>query len=523
MNFFSRFIVDIAYFINTSDVYQHRKRLTYDILENNKNHYKQYFDIFMIALIFISVAILIAEVKHEVPPEIKFFNSYVISIIFLIEYILRFWISSSVCEIIISKSEHNAMLGREFSLSRAIIKVVKAKLSFIFSFKAIIDLLAILPFFHELRLLRLFVLFRIFKLFRYATSFQIFASILYTKKFEFLILFMYASIVISVSSILIYVMEANNPASKVNTLFDAVYWSIVTIATVGYGDITPITTEGRVVAMGVIFAGISLIAFTTSIVVSALTEKLDDIREIKTIEDIRKLKRFYLICGYENVAQEVARKLKDDMTNIIVLDEDVHRVANAKRDGLVALNYDPGDVQSYKIIGIDLNTQVKAVLCLRESDVENVYTTLTVRSINKDVNIVSLLMDDSNRKKLTFAGVNEILYPKGLVGMISKELIGRPVAFEVIHALRNDYYGVNVEEILVDDRMSQKIIYVNELNNAKFRIILLGIYKKDKKRFFFNPIDGTTLESGDYLLIIGKSIFIKEFEKYLHKKIKHEK
>ncbi|MDD5373977.1 MAG: potassium transporter TrkA, partial [Sulfurimonas sp.] len=101
-----------------------------------------------------------------------------------------------------------------------------------------------------------------------------------------------------------------------------------------------------------------------------------------------------------------------------------------------------------------------------------------------------------------------------------KELIGRPVAFEVIHALRNDYYGVDVEEILVDDRMSQNILYVSELNNSKFRVILLGIYKKDTKRFFFNPLENTLLESGDYLLAIGNSAFMREFEKHLHKKIR---
>lgn len=129
-------------------------------------------------------------------------------------------------------------------------------------------------------------------------------------------------------------------------------------------------------------------------------------------------------------------------------------------------------------------------------------------------------MDDANRNKLKFAGANEILYPKGLVGMISKELIGRPVAFEVIHALRNDYYGVDVEEILVDDRISQNLVHVRELNNVKFRVVLLGIYKKETKRFFFNPIEGTLLESGDYLLVIGNSAFIREFEKHLHKKIK---
>ncbi|MDP2892995.1 MAG: potassium transporter TrkA, partial [Sulfurimonas sp.] len=108
----------------------------------------------------------------------------------------------------------------------------------------------------------------------------------------------------------------------------------------------------------------------------------------------------------------------------------------------------------------------------------------------------------------------------GLVGMISKELIGRPVAFEVIHALRNDYYGVSVEEILVDSRIHENIIYLNELNSISFKIVMLGIYKKDKKRFFFNPLENTLLESGDYLLVIGNSAFIKEFEKYLHKKIR---
>lgn len=518
MNFVNRRIVDFAYFLNTADAYQRKKQFFYNLLENNKFGYKKYFDFFMITLIFFSVAILIVEVKSDIPEYVKVFNVYVISIIFLVEYIFRLWISSSISEVIINYSEHDMMLGREFNLFRAFVKIVKTKLEFMLSPQALIDLLAILPFFHELRLLRLFVLFRIFKLFRYTARFRVFISVLSTKKFEFLILLMFASIVIFVSSVLVYVMEANNPQSPINTLFDAFYWSIVTIATVGYGDVVAVTMEGRIVAIFVIIAGISVIAFTTSIVVSAFSEKLDEIRDMKTVEDIRKLKHFYLICGYESVAAEVAAKLKRDDLTIIVLDESQERIENAKKDGLVALNYDPGNVESYKKIGIDFDIQVKAVLCLRENDVENVYTALTVRSISKKVNITSLLMDDINRKKLNFAGVDEILYPKGLVGLISKELIGRPVAFEAIHALRNDYYGVNIEEILVDGRINENIHYVGELLNANFKIVLLGIYKKDKKRFFFNPPKDTVIEIGDYLLVIGKGAFIKEFERYLHKK-----
>lgn len=520
MNFFTRWVVDFAYFLNTSETYQRQRRFVYDILENDRYPYKKYFDIFMMLLIFSSVAILIAEVKSEINVYLMIFNTYVISILFLIEYLLRFWISSSVSEIIIKKSEHAVALERKFHLYKALLSVVNEKLKFVLSLKAIIDLLAILPIFHELRLLRLFVIFRVFKLFRYTKSFQAFTSVLATKKFEFFILFIFSSIVVFVSSVLVYVMEAQNPKSPINTLFDALYWSVVTIATVGYGDIVAVTTEGRMVAIFVIISGISVLAFTTSIVVSAFTEKLDEVREIKTVDTIRGLKHFYLICGYENVAQEVAKKLKSSKNSIIVLDEDMQRVENAKRDGLIALNYDPGDVESYQKLGIAIDVQVEAVLCLRESDIENVYTTLTVRSISKSITIISLLMDDGNRNKLKFAGANEILYPKGLVGMIAKELTGRPVAFEVIHALRNDYYGVHVEEILFDERMSQNIFLVNELNAVQFRVILLGIYKKHTKQFFFNPSGDAVLESGDYLLVIGNHLFIGEFEKHLHKKIR---
>lgn len=520
MKLLNRLIVDSAYHINGASRYQNVRRFIYNLLENDKYKYKRYFDIFMITLIFFSVTILIVEVKSQIPKFVTIFNAYIISIIFFIEYLLRLWVSSSVSQIIINRSEYDAMLGREFNLSRALLKIIRVKLEFMLSFKAIVDLLAVLPFFHELRLLRLFVLFRVFKLFRYTKRFQIFISVLSTKKFEFFILLMFSSIVIFVSSVLVYVMEANNPKSPINTLFDALYWSVVTIATVGYGDVVAITTEGRIVAMFVIMAGISVLAFTTSIVVSAFSEKLDEIREIKTVDDIRRFKHIYLICGYESVAAEVASRLKSDKMRVVVLDESPIRIAEAKNDGLIALNYDPGNIDSYKKIGIDFDTQVRSVLCLRESDVENVYTALTIRAISKKISITALLMDEINRKKLLFAGVNEIIYPKGLVGLIAKELIGRPVAFEVIHALRNDYYGVNVEEIVISDRINENIKDVGMLKNSSFKVLLLGVYKKEYGRFLFNPSQDMKLQSGDYLLVIGQNSFIKEFDKYLHKKAK---
>ncbi|WP_373003457.1 ion transporter [Sulfurimonas sp.] len=514
---FKRMIVDIAYFINTSEAYQRKKRFFYNLLENSSYRYKKYFDIFMITLIFASVVILIREVKSHVNDDLLFFNNYIISIIFFIEYMLRLWISSSVTQVIINQSEHDVMLGDKFKLLKALKDITVAKFKYILSIKAIIDLLAIIPFFHQLRLLRIFILFRVFKLFRYAKSIQTFTSVIAAKKFEFFTLLIFASIIIFVSSVLIYVMEANNPSSPIDTLFEAVYWSIVTISTVGFGDIVPVTQEGRVVAMFVIVAGIGVFSFTTSLIVTSFTEKLDEIKDLKVIDDISKLKEFYLICGYENVSKEVAKKLSIN-NNVIIMEEDFNKSETAKKDGFVSLNYDPGSIDSYKKLRIDIGTQVKAILCLSHSDVENVYTALTVRSFNKDVFILSILINKMNRNKLNFAGVNELFYEKELVGIIAKEFVGQPVAFEAIHALRTNYNGIDVQEMLVSDRVLQSFVTVGQLENKKYRIILLGIYKKNKKRFFFNPIDSTVLEVGDYLLVIGNTQFLKEFSIYLHKK-----
>lgn len=510
-----RLILSAAYYLQTSKSYQASKLFTYNILENDKNKYKKYIDILMITLIFISVGVLVREVKHPVNDLLLFFSTYVISIIFFIEYMLRLWVSSSVSKTVVTQAEHDTFLSRDIKLLSALQNALKEKVRYILSVRAIIDLLAILPFFHELRLLRTFILFRIFKLFRYAKSFQTLSGVLATKKFEFFTLIMFASIVIFISSVLIYVMEANNPASPVNTLFDAVYWSIVTISTVGYGDVTPVTDEGRVVAMVVIVSGIAVLAFTTSLIVSAFTERLDEVKEIRNIEDIAKLEDYYLICGYESVAKELARKLQKSKHKIIVLDLDASRVDMARSDGLLALNYATGSIESYKKLNIDIKKQVKSVLCLYEDDVENVYTALTIRSLDKDVFILSLLMKDANRKKLEFVGINHILYPQELVGLKAKELVGKPAAFEVIHELRSEYTNVNVDEIMLTSHIVENFATVGSLHNTKFRVIVLGVFKGKSDKFYFNPLDDTFLENGDYLLVIGYSIFIKEFEKSL--------
>ena len=515
---FSKALISLAYTLQSSKRYQKRRKFFYNLLENDNYEYKKYFDFFMIFLIFVSIFVLIREVDHHINDWLMILNNYVISIIFLIEYLLRLWVNGSVTKIIIEQDEHDALLLREFQLGKALKKIVNLKLAYISSPKAIVDLLAIMPFFHELRLLRLFVLFRVFKLFRYTKSFTSIISILASKKFEFLTLLLFASIVIFISSVLIYVLEGSDPNANIHSFFSAIYWSIVTLSTVGYGDFTPVTQEGRFITMFIIISGVGVVSFFTSLIVSAFTERLDEVKENKIFSDIAKMKKIYLICGFDSVAKEVVKEYKFRNKNIIVIDEDEKKIEEAKEAGLKALCLNPGSVESYEKFQVDFQKQTSIVMCLANDDVKNVYTALTIRSINKTVKIISLLMQDANRNKLEFAGVNEIIYPQEIVGMITKELVGQPVAFEAIHALRSENASVMIDEIIITEAILKNYVFIEDLQNKRYRIVILGIYKKNKERFWFNPIGSTLLETGDILLVIGYSPFIKEFENHLLRK-----
>lgn len=515
---FSRWIVGIAFFLHTSIGYRRTKKFFYNLLENSAYPYKKFFDYTMILLIIISVYILIRHVKHDVSPEWLFFNNYVVSIIFLIEYVLRLWVYSDNSKVIIEQYEHDLFLQRPFQMGTVFKRIVSTKSEFVFSPSAIIDLMAIMPFFHEMRLLRVFILFRVFKLFRYAKSLKQFVSILSSKKFEIFTLGAFATVIIAVSSILIYIMEANNPASPINTLFEAVYWSVVTIFTVGYGDFVPVTTEGRTVGMAIIVAGIAVISFATSIVVSAFTEKLDEIKEEKLIDDASKIDQFYLICGYGSLTHLVAHRLIESGHKVIIVESDPKKVIEAQKEGFLALNYDPASLHTYHALRIDFESQVIAAILLEESDVLNVYTALTIRELSKNVKLLSILLHHENRRKLKLAGINEVVYTQELIGLMSKEVSGRPVAFEVIHALRSENSGVFIEEIVLDAHMAERFFETSKLSMFHKRLIVLGIYKQSAKTFFFNPSNTLSVEEGDVVIVVGTRSLIDEFKALMRRK-----
>lgn len=160
--------------------------------------------------------------------------------------------------------------------------VANRKLKFIFSFFGIVDLLAILPFYlsfgvdlRSLRTLRFVRLFRVFKLVRYNRAIRHFTNAIKTAKEEIFLFLFITIILIYLSAVGIYYFENEAQPDHFSSIFSSLWWAIVTLTTVGYGDIYPITVGGRVFTFFILLIGLGIVAIPTGIISSALTKTID--------------------------------------------------------------------------------------------------------------------------------------------------------------------------------------------------------------------------------------------------------
>lgn len=512
----SQFLIDFAFILDNSSYYIKTKRFFRNLLENENYPYKKYFDYFMIFLILTSVVIIIEEVKTPIGKVFYYYDVYFVTGVFIVEYILRLWIYNDCRKIVINEFEESLFLEREFDTKKVLKEIVKKKFEYITSPLAIIDLLAILPSYRELRILRIFVLFRVFKLLRYSQNITHFLQVLSSKKIELFTLLMLVAFVILVSGISLYVFEERqNP--HITTLFDAFYWSLVTISTVGYGDITPVTTEGRGITIVIILIGVGLISFATSIIVSAFSEKLQEIRENRVLATIKRLNEYYIICGYTHMAQLFVKRLQQDKKDFLIIDYNQEIVDELVGQGMLAICEDATKKDTFHHIDFD---QVRAVMTLTDSDMHNIYICLNIRSFSKDVFIVSRTIDFNSHKKLKLAGANYLISPYVTAGFFATKIMEQPIAVEAINNIltaRKNALCEQVEVIKGSFLVGKKI---EEINFDRYKLILLGVVRKDetqrleefKRKFIFNPPSEFVLECGDVLVIMGYSISIAHFK-----------
>jgi len=247
--------------------YERIQEEVYILLESNADDNKaRKFIIYLIAtLILLNVLMVILETKHELFIEYQqFFNAVDLFtvIMFTIEYVLRVW----VC---VRTPEYSSPL--------------KGRIRFMLSPLALVDLVAITPFYlpliipvelRLLRLLRLLRIFRVLKLGRFSNAFETFVDVLRRKKEELTIAVIMVTIILILSSSALYQVEREAQPDKFGSIPDAMWWAVVTLATVGYGDVYPITPLGKFISAIVALSAIGLFALPAGVLASGFAESI---------------------------------------------------------------------------------------------------------------------------------------------------------------------------------------------------------------------------------------------------------
>lgn len=241
------------------------KNRVWEILENTKSDdkYGRLDDYFILSLIFLNVvAVILGTVKsieNEFGTLFNYFEIFSVAV-FTLEYVLRIWSCTS------DRKYSDSFFGR---LRYGLLPL------------SIIDLVAILPFYLpilgiDLRFVRIFRLIRIFRIAkaaRYISSLKLFGNVFKAKKEELIITSTVMIILLIVASSFMYIFESNAQPDKFTDIPSTMWWAIATLTTAGYGDVYPITSEGKIIASIVAVLGIGLFALPTGILGAGFVEE----------------------------------------------------------------------------------------------------------------------------------------------------------------------------------------------------------------------------------------------------------
>ena len=504
-------LLRFAYKVEASKRYQKIKSKVNEILNDPSSKIKSYFDYFMIFLVLTTVLILILEIKHKLPEWIYLYESFAI-FIFILEWLARLWVSSNFHLDIINAYEKYELKNIKSSSWMILKPALMNKLRFIISPMSIIDLLAILPSYRPLRVFRFFLLFRLFKVFRYTQNANFFLKIFKEKRFEFYTLFVIFAFMVFFASTVIYIFEGGGINEKIDTFFDAIYWAVITISTVGFGDITPQTNEGKFVTIFLILGGVGIISFMTSIITTSMTEKLEEVKSLHVINEISKLKKYILVCGYGKMGKVLCEELHRADEPFVVIDPDEDEINRANANGYLALCEDASNMEILKKIKCD--EKLKYAVALTDDDALNLSIVLSLKALNPDVEIFSRLNDIKLSKNLEIAGAKEEVFPYKVAARAAYKYYRQPIAFSAVDNILLERYDPIIDEIEIINESYANGKKISKIGVKKHNLKVMGVIRcSEGAKLYFNPkVDEFVLKEHDVLVVIGDSADIASFK-----------
>jgi len=284
---------------------------------------------------------------------------------------------------------------------------------------------------------------------------------------------------------------------------DSFYMIVITLSTVGFGEIHPLSERARLFTAMIIVCGVGNFAF----IVSSFTRMLVDghlhnlMWRRKVQKRIDKLENHYIICGYGRIGHVVVQEILKVSQDVVVVEADEKLVERLKREGIMHI---AGDATNDKLL-IDAGLKrAKSIVTALTDEAANVYVCLTARQLNPGISIIARANDASHITRLEFAGANKVVLPHMIGGVRMAHTVLRPTVTDFLDLAVRGHIDLQLEQLSLG--ASSVFIGKNLMDSnirKDFDLIIVAI-KRAEGDLVFNPGPREQLCAGDTLITLGR-------------------
>ncbi|MBV8818517.1 MAG: potassium channel protein [Acidobacteriaceae bacterium] len=299
------------------------------------------------------------------------------------------------------------------------------------------------------------------------------------------------------------------------SFFDAFYFTLTTITTIGYGELKPLSTAGRIFNCFLMFFGtISLLLAVGGMTQTAIELEFKQFfGKRRTKNMIEKLSNHYIVCGFGRVGLGAVGELTRAGVSFVIIDRDEHKVEAAMKAGLLAVLADSNNDDTLLDVGV---MRAQGLIATLATDADNLFLVLSAKSLNPKLRVCARIAEETSESKFRRAGADFVFAPYDMTGNRMAKALLKPHVFQFIDFTTK---GIGLEVGIEQVEVSLQSEFVGHtLAQLQFRremgVIVLAIRKSDGT-MQFNPPAEAQITAGDYLVVMGEPTNLRKLEHML--------
>ncbi|WP_269531879.1 TrkA family potassium uptake protein [Chitinimonas sp. BJYL2] len=293
--------------------------------------------------------------------------------------------------------------------------------------------------------------------------------------------------------------------------FDGLYMTLITLATIGYGETHALSDAGRLFTMVLILFGSGLLVYAITLLTVMVVEGeiANALKGVRMRSAIAKLNGHTVICGYGSTGKHVVDEFGRLGREMVVIERDTHLVNALRARGLLCVEGDATQESTLEKAGI---LHASGLVACLHNDADNLFVSLSARGLNPNLRIVAKALEESSHRKLRAVGADAVVMPNYIGGLRLVAEMLRPGATTLLDLMlhRHDQ-NILAEELAISDQSAVLGNPLSTLGIHDWRGVSLVAVQSDNGQYLFNPPDDYCLQRGDVLVLMGESTRVTAF------------